>query len=100
MIGSWAEKLRRAKKKNDRLKADMAIASEFYKVDGENKILETQIGMMDQVQTTLVENEIKGLREGLKKSLPQIAQARRESGAKQMTSYVESVKCRALPQSK
>lgn len=100
MSFGWMNRLNRAKKQNAQLKKDMAIATEVYKIEGENKIINAQLGMMDHVQTVLVENEIKGLREGLKKTLPQIAQARRESGAKQMTGYINSVRSRALPPSK
>lgn len=100
MIGSWKNRLRRAQKQNKRLRDAQGLAKEALRVEGENTILKTQIGMMEQVQKKLVNAEIKGLKTGLKKQLPQLQQARQESGEKQISQYLTSVKNRALSQSK
>lgn len=100
MIGSWRNRLRRAQKENERLREAQTLAKEALRIEGENTIMKTQIGMMESVQKQLVNAEIKGLKQGLKKQLPQITQARQESGEKQMTHYLTSVKSRALSQSK
>lgn len=97
---NWFKRLKNAQRQNEQLKKDMVTAKEVFKVEGENKILQAQFGMLEHVQTVLVENEIKGLRAGLEKSLPEVAQARQTSGEKAMTGYINSVKSRALPQSK
>ena len=97
---NWGLRLRRAKKRNAQLKTEQGLAKEALRYEGENKILHAQIGMMEQVQGKLVAAEIKGLKTGLKKQLPQITQVRRESGEKQMGKYLQSVRVRALPQSK
>lgn len=94
---NWLNRLNRAKKQNERLTREMQIAKEALRIEGQNKILSAQFGMMETVQQKLVNAELKGLQESLKKNLPQIAQAHQESGEREMSKYLQSVKTRALP---
>lgn len=100
MLGSWKSRLRKAQKRNAELRESQKYAKDALRIEGENTIMKTQIDMMERVQKKLVDAEVKGLKTGLKKQLPQVLAARRESGEKQMGTYLKSVRARALPQSK
>lgn len=98
---SWLRKLSQAKKRNKELKENLKYAQEFFALNAENKVMEAKFGIAERAHDVLVEAQVRGMQDGLKKTLPELAKSQRESSAKAMTGYLKSVRDRAaLPQSK
>ena len=90
----------RALRALDKLNREKALARETLALEGQIAIGREQIKLMEQTQQKLVKAEIKGLKAGVKKSLPAVMEARQNAGQRQMSGYLNTVKQRALnPQS-
>ena len=90
----------RAKENQKKLEREMNLAKEILSLEGQNEIIKEQMKLMEVVQKKLVKAEIKGLRQGLKSSMPALIKGREEMGTKQISTYLESVRSRAIPPSK
>lgn len=97
---NWLRRVSQAKKRNKELKDNLKHAQEFFALNAENKVMEAKFGIAERAHDVLVEAQIKGMDDGLKKTLPELAKSQRESSAKAMTGYLKSVRDRALPPSK
>ena len=89
----------RAQRALDKLNREKALARQTLALEGQLAIGREQIKLMERTQKKLVAAEIKGLKAGVKKSLPDVLKARQDSGQKQMSSYLNTVKQRALSSS-
>ena len=80
----------------DKLNREKALARQTLAIEGQIAIGREQIKLMQTTQQKLIKAEIKGLRAGVKKSLPDVLKARQDSGQKQMSGYLDTVRQRAL----
>lgn len=88
-------RLNRAKRQLDKVNRQKELARQTLKIEGQIAIGKKQIALMESTQKKLVKAEIKGMTEGLKKTLPALMEARQNAGAKQIGGYLQSVRQRA-----
>ena len=95
MFGFSIRRLNRAKSELDKINREKDLARQTLKIEGQIAIGREQIKVMTEVQEKLVRAEIKGIREGVKKTLPALLESRQNAGAQQISGYLQSVRDRA-----
>ena len=95
MFGFSIRRLNHAKRELDKVNREKDLARQTLKIEGQIAIGREQIKVMTEVQEKLVRAEIKGIREGVKKTLPALLESRQNAGAQQISGYLQSVRDRA-----
>lgn len=94
-FGFSIRRLNRAKQELDRVNREKELARETLKIEGQIAIGREQIKLMEATQQKLIKAEIKGMNDGLKKTLPTLLESRQQAGHSQISGYLQSVKDRA-----
>lgn len=88
-------RLNKAKRDLDKVNREKELARQTLKIEGQISIGKKQISLMEATQKKLVQAEIKGMNEGLKKVLPALVESRQQAGQSHISGYLQSVKQRA-----